>query len=298
MKVTAANEQLAAIIQKKLGKEPVPAASNDAPVKQASNATHSSSFKAINTHVAPSYKEKDTILKRAERRKKLSLIRKQQNIENILQLAVDYCPSVTSDGEPDADWIERFMTLAEDSSNRAMQRLWAKILAGETIKPGSFSYKSLLTLKEMTQTEANALQLASSLSGRCHLDGFNQLLTGYYVKPSLFSFLSLTPRGVVNLSKSGLAYPQILTLIDIDALYAQEIESSELSQGEVYHLTFGKTELALKAKKSGLVLTYYKFTQTGHALSRLTQNHITEQFKQQIQESFGRSFEVSFTTSE
>ena len=91
------------------------------------------------------------LLTRAKQRHDLLAIKRQQNIEAILTTAMEFCPDVASNKQPDADWVEHFIALCEDTSNSSMQALWAKILTGETLSPGTFSIKSLQTLKHMTQ---------------------------------------------------------------------------------------------------------------------------------------------------
>ena len=113
-----------------------------------------------------------------------------------------------------------------------------------------------------------------------------------YKKPSLFSFLRLQNKSHLNLSKAGLNFPDILTLIDIDILYGQEIESAELKFGDEYKLAFKNTTLTLKAKTSGLVLNYYKLTQTGNELTQLSNTSINTQFKHQLETIFVRDFEL------
>jgi DMSO/TMAO reductase YedYZ molybdopterin-dependent catalytic subunit len=80
---------------------------------------------------------------RANRRKKLDQLRKQQNMEAIIVRAVQYCSDETITDRADQDWFSSFLTLAESISNKSMQDLWAKILAGEVSQPGSFSLKTL-----------------------------------------------------------------------------------------------------------------------------------------------------------
>lgn len=291
MKVSAANDTLAHIIKRKLGN---PIAKN----KSASSPPQSTSANSVGQRqgVTPQYviNTQETLQQRAAKRRQLTLLRQQQNIETIMALAVEYCPHVSSESEPDPDWIERFIGLAEDTSNQAMQTLWAKILAGETVKPGTFSYKSLLTLKQMTQKEADALQKATSLAGRSPIDNSSLILLGYYNRPSLLNLFKLKSKAHLNLSKCGLSFPNVLTLMDIDVLYQQEIESTELNIGQSYQLVFKNSELTLKAKRNGLILNYYKLTQTGEELTTLSQAHLNPQYKLQLEQVLNSDFEVSW----
>jgi uncharacterized repeat protein (TIGR03899 family) len=83
-------------------------------------------------------------------------LKKQSNIENILEVAVEQIslePEISS--EPvDQDWTTRFFRIAEDISNDEMQKLWGRILSGEVKQPGSFSLRTLEILKNITRDEA------------------------------------------------------------------------------------------------------------------------------------------------
>lgn len=82
--------------------------------------------------------------------------RKQNNIENIIEVAVEQIEkdSEISSEKVDVDWTTRFFNIAEDISNEEMQKLWGKILSGEVKKPGSFSLRTLELLKNLSRREA------------------------------------------------------------------------------------------------------------------------------------------------
>ena len=58
------------------------------------------------------------------------------------------------DHEPDPDWTARFFDYAQDVSSEDMQKIWAKILAGEVENPGRTSLRTLDTLRNMTKRDA------------------------------------------------------------------------------------------------------------------------------------------------
>ena len=58
------------------------------------------------------------------------------------------------DHEPDHDWTARFFDCVQDVSSEHMQKLWAKVLSGEVESPGRTSLRTLDTLRNMTQREA------------------------------------------------------------------------------------------------------------------------------------------------
>ena len=58
------------------------------------------------------------------------------------------------DHHPDPDWTARFFDHVQDVSSEDMQRIWAKILAGEVESPGRTSLRTLDTLRNMTKRDA------------------------------------------------------------------------------------------------------------------------------------------------
>lgn len=63
-----------------------------------------------------------------------------------------------NDTEVDKDWATQFFSFVEDVSDSQMQLIWAKLLAKEIEKPGSYSKRSMLTLKYMSVREAKTFQ--------------------------------------------------------------------------------------------------------------------------------------------
>ncbi|HEA15512.1 hypothetical protein LCGC14_2119960 [marine sediment metagenome] len=238
----------------------------------------------------------NSTLARAQHRQQLLLVKQQQNIEAIMAMAMDFCPDVTSNGQPDSDWVERFIALCEDTSNESMQKLWAKILTGETVSPGTFSIKSLQTLKQMTQREADALQKCTAICGYNEKDHSHLILLGFYKKPSLFDLLRKGNKVSFNLGKAGLSFPDVLTLMDIGLIYRKEIESAALKAGQEINLTFLTQRVALKPKSNDLVLSYYKFTQTGDELRKLINTPINKAYKQLLSSALEEEFEVTWHT--
>ncbi|ATG78589.1 TIGR03899 family protein [Pseudoalteromonas sp. 1_2015MBL_MicDiv] len=236
----------------------------------------------------------NSVLARAQKRQDLLLIKQQQNIETILAMAMAFCPDVASSKQPDADWVEHFIGLCEDTSNESMQTLWAKILTGETLNPGTFSIKSLQTLKHMTQREADALQKCVSLSSYNEKDDSHFILLGFYKKPSIFDLLRKGNKVSLNLGKTGISFPDILTLMDLNLLYRKEIESAVLKSGQELTLSFFSQKVTLKAKSNDLVLSYYKFTQTGDELSKLINVPVNKVYKQLINSALEVEFDLAW----
>jgi hypothetical protein len=91
---------------------------------------------------------------------------KSKNLLQIAKIAKKYSETHETNAEQQTeaepkqmnfDWFVRFYEEAGNVSDEMMQDLWAKTLAGEVNKPGSFSLRTLDTLKNMSQEEAEAL---------------------------------------------------------------------------------------------------------------------------------------------
>ena len=63
--------------------------------------------------------------------------------------------------EPDHDWTARFFDCVQDVSSKDMQKLWARILAGEVESPGRTSLRTLDTLRNMTKSDAETFKVIS-----------------------------------------------------------------------------------------------------------------------------------------
>lgn len=292
VKAAQAKINLAHIIESKLGY---------AMVKNSSTRISSdsdSSYSAQGKSKLP-YKinSDNTVLTRAQNRQQLLLVNQQQNIEAIMAMALSFCPDVICNGQPDSDWVERFIALCEDTSSESMQKLWAKILAGETVSPGTFSIKSLQTLKQMTQREADALQKCTAICGFNEKDDSHLILLGFYKKPSIFDLLRKGNKVSLNLGKAGLSFPDVLTLMDIGLIYRKEIESAALKSEQELNLIFLNQRVTLKSKNNDLVLSYYKFTQTGDELRKLINIPINKGYKQLLSTALEEEFEVTWHTN-
>ncbi|MCF2857548.1 TIGR03899 family protein [Pseudoalteromonas sp. SMS1] len=281
IKNAQARSSLALLIEEKLGY---------AMTKQVKPVANNTRYNTTNSQNNFAVQSNHGTLKRALKRGQLQRIQRQQNIESIMGMSLTLCPDVTSRGRPDPDWLEHFISLAEDIANHTMQKLWAKILIGESIAPGTFSIKSLQTLKLMTQKEAEALQKCASLCGYLEKEDSYLIMLGYYKKPSILDLLRKGSTETLNLSQAGLSFPQILTLMDINLMYRQEIESASLQKGQSLTLVYQNKRLSFEAKSNDLVLSYYKLTQTGDELKKLINTPVNKAYKQLL----GKTLEEEF----
>ena len=124
------------------------------------------------------------------------------------------------------------------------------------------------------------MQRCKAVCGYNETDNSHLILLGFYKKPSLFDLLRKGNKVSLNLGKTPVSLPDILTLMDINLLYRKEIESAVIKAGQELVLSFMNQRLVLKAKSNDLVLSYYKFTQTGDELRKLIASPINKAYKQ------------------
>lgn len=94
------------------------------------------------------------------------LLRKEINVAKAILYAEDELKresSVSSNENIEADWLYRWRENAGNVSVDELQAIWGRILAGECTKPGTYSYRLLDFIKNLTKNEALLIQEASSL---------------------------------------------------------------------------------------------------------------------------------------
>ena len=86
-------------------------------------------------------------------------LKRLANIASVVEHAAeDLNDKEVADHEPDHDWTARFFDCVQDVSSEHMQKLWAKVLSGEVESPGRTSLRTLETLRNMTQRDAELFE--------------------------------------------------------------------------------------------------------------------------------------------
>lgn len=90
------------------------------------------------------------------------------NLERIIQTAQAEAGSVNdaavSDEPVHPDWFSRWRDGAQDVSDEEVQRLWARALAGEAQKPGSYSLRTLDFLRSVSKRDAELIEKIGPLA--------------------------------------------------------------------------------------------------------------------------------------
>lgn len=92
---------------------------------------------------------------RAAERVHIQEEKRQKNLEAIASQASHELPADVSDVPVDEDWVAQFFDHCKDVSNEKMQTVWAKLLAGEVTKPGSYSLRTLAAVRVLSKEDAD-----------------------------------------------------------------------------------------------------------------------------------------------
>ncbi len=143
----------------------------------------------------------EALLARAQQRKLLEEVRQEQNIEDVIQIASEEVEHGECNDNPvDEDWISRFFSIVRDVSTEDMKIIWGKILAGEIKKPGSYSLRTLETIRNMSQNEAKVFESIAPyifvLYNGCFLPNNKEILRKYHIPYS--NIMLLDECGLIN----------------------------------------------------------------------------------------------------
>ena len=122
--------------------------------KMIGDATNSAMKEFRNDETSNAYESEQPLGALAESAEKFQREKRMANMQSIVGQAIEQMPEQVPDTPVDHDWTARFFDDAKDVSDKEMQKLWAKLLAGEVESPGSVSLRTLSILRNMTQKEA------------------------------------------------------------------------------------------------------------------------------------------------
>lgn len=92
--------------------------------------------------------------RRAEARVASESIKQQANMESIIYASLSYLNSDATPQDMEDDWVTNFFEKCRNVSDEEMQQVWARILAGEANKPGSFSRKTVNVMEDLGKADA------------------------------------------------------------------------------------------------------------------------------------------------
>lgn len=166
-----------------------------------------------------------------------------ENLKNI----IDQTKQVIADnrlqisGYTKIDWIHIYLESAKNASDAYMQNVWAKVLARELAQPGSFSFKTLDVLKNMSADDFRLFEKIKAF----HVEALivqNRKLNSFL---NWIEKTKLCELGLLNLSETERSY-------DI----APNTERNVLVCNNAFVIIFhNQSDQAVTAKFSGHLLT-------------------------------------------
>lgn len=99
----------------------------------------------------------ESIAHKIDNQKKAQEIQQEININRTIILAEEELlrsQQETPEEKVDPDWIFRWREHAQNTQNEEIRKIWARTLAGEIKSPGSYSFRTLEFIKNLSQEEA------------------------------------------------------------------------------------------------------------------------------------------------
>ena len=138
-----------------------------------------------------------------DQEQKLLTLDRSVNLRATIAMAEDEAAAVAdeavSDAPVDPDWFARWRTNTEDIHDDEMRRLWARILAGETKQPQSFSLHTLDFMRRLSREDAALIEKVAPFT--CGRDLFRADAGEKVMEKtglSLSVFLELQDLGVIS----------------------------------------------------------------------------------------------------
>lgn len=211
---------------------------------------------------------------RAMRRLLAEETRKQENIEAIVDKAIENLEVEDKPEAIDDDWMALFFEKAKLVSDEQVQSVWAKILAGEAKKKGAFNKRTLEFLATLEKKEAD---MFTSL---CRFVALGN--------PIIFDYNDEIYKNY-DINFQTLSHMDTIGLITFEALTGYGISKFSLPA----KFDYGETVFILSGKNGEnefgrLKLGKVEFTETGRQLFPLSNADIVPGFAEYLVSQFER----------
>lgn len=210
--------------------------------------------------VQQALKDHPELAERARQRLLAREVEGQLNVESIADFAAAALPDAVSSTPVNSDWRRKFFQEAEGICEQDMQLLWGKVLAGEVSSPGSYSTRTLDTLRQLSRTEAELFRVLCGIA----------MTGGWVAVPDSNLNSSLKPFGIT--------YGDILTLrdagllLDGDGIHKDFSQSERLPDGTVRPVVLTNNGVFIEFSGPGVValqIPALVFTRAGQELQKL-----------------------------
>ena len=184
---------------------------------------------------------------------------KAGNFLSIAQKADEEYSKMPHDDPPasyDFDWFMRFYEAAGNISDEEMQRIWAKILAGEVNKPGSFSLETLDVVRNLSKQDAD---LFTKICKHCIQSSPQRLFVPHY--DNYLETCGITYSEILRLDEIGLINSSGLIILNLSM--DNDYPASIINQGLIMLISANNENI----KKCSI--SQYPFTRTGIEIASL-----------------------------
>lgn len=121
----------------------------------------------------------------------------------------DYQNKADENQKYDFDWYMRFYDIVGNISDEEMQAIWARILAGEIHRKGTYSLQLLDILKNFTQKQA---ELYNRVCSHCFISGDNVYIPN---DNEYLQFANITYQDILDLDALGLINSSGTTFLSV-----------------------------------------------------------------------------------
>lgn len=211
-------------------------------------------------------------------------MRKEKNIEEVISIAKNVLEkepiNTISQDNVEEDWIMRFFNSIQDISDKKMQDLWGKILAGEIRNPNSFSFRSLDAVTKMSKSEAQLFMEMSKyiINFHGHLAVLND--------SDLNNRYSVTYGKILALDECG--------IIDSNALMTLKIKINDNMVDVIVDTT--QLLIAKVEEEKEIEIKLFKLTRIGQDLYRIVGGQVDENYFNEVARHLAReNKEISFS---
>jgi len=211
-------------------------------------------------------------------------LRKQTNLENVINGAFNYIGNDISHDPVDPDWIQALIGYAEEANSEQIQDLWSRVLAGETESPGSFSLRAMEALKKMSRKNAEQFQKACQIASKTEKSDQNKIILA--VNPNRKGL----PCGNINLHEYGYDLMDHLTLVDLGLIYDEKIYYSITCNTNMIVAGYNINLTPLTEKPD---IISYNFTQIGNELANLIINSRHKNYLETFNKESTNAFSIN-----
>ena len=215
---------------------------------------------------------------RSEQRECYRKIRQQQNVESIVQGAVEILPPTADERPVDEDWTIEFFEQCKNVSKQKMQSLWSKILSGEVAKPGTYSRRALSFIRTLSQHEAEIFTKFCSLLWHFPTIGFMHFLI----------------EREFNTEKYGISYADMINLEATSLIKLDKDTNFTFDEPDEVSLIYYSDERyflypAIQNPKSKIRLPVIALTNLGNSLAPISGYDKNEEYKLEMIKEFQRN---------